>query len=236
LEKQKTMSKKFCIIGLGYFGKNLALDLSAAGAEVLAIDNHQEIIDEIGDRVTHAVCMDSTDKKTLVSMGLKSMDAVVVAIGEGFESSVMTTALLQEIGVKKIYARVISAVQERLLGLMNIHDLLVPEADAAAQLAERLLIPGVLASFGISKEYGIFEIETPARFVDKKITETRLREEYNLNLVTIIRDKKRPNLMSRIAHKDDNSLGVPSPDTIIQQGDVLVLFGREIEIKKILED
>jgi trk/ktr system potassium uptake protein len=230
------MSKKFCVIGLGYFGKNLALQLSRAGAEVIAIDFHEEIVDKIGDEVTHAVCMDATDKKGLISLGLGSMDAVIVAIGEGFEASIMTTALLQEIGVKKIYARVISAVQERLLRLMNISELLVPEADSANHLASRLLIPGVISSFGISAEYGIFEILAPKNFVGIQIIETKLREEFNLNLVTIIRNDKKPGIIDRMLRKDDKALGVPSPETIINEGDILVLFGREKDIKKILEN
>ena len=127
--------KKFCVIGLGYFGLNLALRLSESGAEVLAIDIDQEKVNLIADRVTHAVCMDTTDLTTLKSMGIEEMDAAIVAIGEGFESSLMTSALLQEIGVKNIYNRVISSVHERLLKLMGISHLLVPEADAAAKLA-----------------------------------------------------------------------------------------------------
>ena len=117
--------KKFCVIGLGYFGLNLSLILSREGAEVLSIDNDMERVDMVSDNVTHSICMDSTDERALRSIGLKDMDAVIVAIGEGFQSSIMTTALLQEIGVKRIYNRVTSPIHERLLKLMGIQDLLV---------------------------------------------------------------------------------------------------------------
>ncbi|MFA6571191.1 MAG: TrkA family potassium uptake protein, partial [Bacteroidota bacterium] len=132
--------KRFCVIGLGYFGQYLALKLSEAGAEVLAIDRDEDRVDAISDKITYAVTMDSTDAKTLHSLGLQDMDAVIVAIGEGFESSILTTAVLQEIGVKRILNRITSPIHERLLKLMSIDELLVPEAEAAAQLANRLMI------------------------------------------------------------------------------------------------
>jgi len=228
-------TKKFCVIGLGHFGLNLAKILSTAGAEVLAIDNHQEKIDLIADKVTHAVCMDSTDKKTLQSLGLNDMDAVIIAIGEGFESSLMTTAIVQEFGIKKMYARVTSPVHERLLRLMNITDLLVPEADAAAQFASRLLIPGVIGSFSISKDFGIFEIKAPKIFINKTILEIDLRKKYLINLVTIKRIKKSRGLLTLAEHEEVDVMGVPKPDLIILENDILVLFGKEKDVSKLLE-
>ena len=94
--------KKFCVIGLGYFGYNLALRLAEAGAEVLAVDHHQDRIDDLADKVTLAVCMDSKDAKALKSLNLQEMDAVIIAIGKDFNNSILTTSHLQEMGVKNI--------------------------------------------------------------------------------------------------------------------------------------
>ena len=178
---------KYCVIGLGYFGYHLAISLSKAGAEVLAIDNHQDKIDDISNKVTTAICMDSTDKKTLASLELEEMDAVIIAIGEDFEGSLLTTAHLQDLGIKKIYNRRTSKVHERILNLMDVHEILVPEADAAEQLKNRLMMPGLLESFKLSSDFGIYEIETPKMFVGKTLIDINLRKEYKLNLVTIKR-------------------------------------------------
>ncbi len=227
--------KNFCVIGLGYFGMNLALKLSELGAEVLAIDNHQDKIDRISERVAHAVCMDSSDERALRSLGLKDLDAVIVAIGEGFESSIMTTAILQEIGVKNIYTRVTSPIHERLLKLMNVTNLLLPEADAAEQLASRLLMPGVLHSFMLTKEYGIFEIATPEKFFNKTLEEVNLRKKYNLNLVTLKKIKKSGGLLSLGQYEEYEIVGVPKPDLVLSEGSIMVLFGHEDDVRNLLK-
>jgi len=226
---------KLCVIGLGYFGYHLAVSLSKAGAEVLAIDNHQDKVDEISDKVTHAVCLDSTDKRVLQSLGLEEMDAVIIAIGEGFESSIMTTAHLQEFGIKRIYNRVTSKVHERLLNLMDIHELLWPEAEAAEQLKNRLMIPGIIESFKISNDYGVFEITAPKSFVGQTILETNLRKDYNLNLVTIKRMAAK-GIFGLGSNTNDNVIGVPKPDEVIKENDILVLFGRDKDIKNLLDE
>lgn len=228
-------TKKFCVIGLGYFGMHLALRLSELGAEVLAIDNHQDVIDRISERVTHAVCMNATDERALRSLGLNDMDAVIVAIGEGFESSIMTTAILQELGVKNIYNRVTSPIHERLLKLMNVTEVLLPEADAAEQLAYRLLLPGVLHSYIISNDYGIYEIETPEKFHNQKIGEIDLRRKYKLNLITIKRLKKKGGLVSLGEYEEYQVLGVPTPEQVLSEADIMVLFGKEDDVRNLLK-
>lgn len=227
---------KYCVIGLGYFGYHLAISLSKAGAEVLAIDNHQEKIDDISNKVTTAICMDSTDKKTLASLGLDEMDAVIVAIGGDFEGSLLTTAHLQDLGIKKIFNRRTSKVHERILNLMDVHEILVPEADAAEQLKNRLMIPGLIESYKLNSDFGIYEIETPKIFIGKTLIDTNLRKDYKLNLVTI----KRKNFEKKIFNQKKSEkyvvIGVPKPDEIIQDGDILVLFGQDKNIRDLLED
>lgn len=213
---------------------NLATILSKEGAEILAIDINPDRVDMISEVVTHAVCMDSTDERALKSMGLSEMDSVIVAIGEHFESSITTTALLQEIGVKKIYSRIISPVHERLLRLMGVAEMLMPEAEAASHLASRLLLEGITGSFELANDYGIFEVPIPKSFIGKTIIESNLREEYGLNLVTIKRINKAG--FNNMFHNDNVMVtGVPSPHSTLDEGDILVVFGKEKDVKNLLE-
>jgi len=218
-------TKKFCIIGCGYFGYNLALNLHSAGAEVIAIDKREDIIEKLSERLTHVVAMDTTDKKAMHKLGLNDMDAVIVAIGEGFEDSLLTTAILQELGVKKIYNRVVSDIHERLLKLMGITDLLVPESEASEHLASRLMITNLLELFKITENYGIFEIKAPAFAVNKSLIELNLRQKYKLNLVTIIRNETSKNILKSEISKVKKAMGVPEPDVFIEKDDILVLSG-----------
>ncbi len=224
---------KFCVIGLGQFGYNLAVQLSKAGAEVVAVDNHQEKIDEIADKVTLAICMDSADKTALKSLGLEEMDGVIVAIGEDFEHSIMTTAHLQELGIKKIYNRVTSKVHRRLLELMNIHELLLPESDAALQLTHRLMNPGLLDFLSLDSEHSIFEVKVPKKFIGKTLMESNLREDYELNLVTIKRKIIKHGLFKSTEVYE--AIGVPKPNEIFQEGDILILFGINKNLKELMD-
>jgi trk system potassium uptake protein TrkA len=219
-------TKKFCIIGLGYFGSNLAIKLTESGAEVLAIDIDMDKIESISDKVTVAIQLDATDKTALMAQGLKDFEAVIVAIGEGFESSITTTAILQEIGVKLIYNRIISPLHERLLTLMGIHNLLVPEAEAAEHLAKQLITPGLIDTFPLSKKHSIFIVNIPRKFIGLSVIDSKIRPDYNLNLVTI---KKYHENTSDVKQSilDTESIGVPMPTYIFQDNDILVLFGTE---------
>ncbi len=228
-------NSKFAVIGLGYFGLNLALRLVEEGAEVIAVDRDEQRIDHLRDKVSYVVCMDTTDMRALQRLGLRDMDAVIVAIGENFEGSLLTTALLQEIGVKRIINRVTSPTHERLLKLMNITELVVPEAEAASQLVKRLLLKGVVGAFELSREYSIIELAAPEMFIGKTLFDLNLRNRYSLNLVTIKRIERKRGLLTLGEQEVVRIIGVPTPETVIEEHDILVLFGREKDIKRLYD-
>lgn len=225
-------NSKFCVIGLGYFGFNLALYLTEQGAEVIAIDNKEERTDLLKDRVAVPVTADATDFKTLKNLGVAEMDAVIVAIGEGFEASINTLYNLQELGVKKIFARVISPIHERLVKLMNIQEILLPEAEAAKHLANRLIIPDLIDFIELDNHFGIFETAAPDDFIGQTLTQVNLRKNYNLNLVTIKKDSKK-GIFGK--HEWGSIIGIPNPEYVFNNKDVLVLFGSKNDIEKFLQ-
>lgn len=227
--------KKFCVIGCGFYGLNLALQLTAEGAEVIAVDERNEVIDSIAAQVAHAIKMDTTDKTALKSLPLDEFDAVVVAIGKNFENSILTTALLQEIGVKKLFTRVTTQIHERILRLMGITELLLPESDAAVQLSTRLMNPGILHAFDITKEFGVFEISAPEQFVNKTIQDLELRRKFRLNVVTVKTKVSKQGLLSKGEREKFEIVGVPSPDYKFTKDDNLIVFGKEADLKKVLE-
>ncbi|MBC8040666.1 MAG: TrkA family potassium uptake protein, partial [Opitutaceae bacterium] len=138
---------KCCIIGLGVFGKNLALNLAQLGAEVLAIDRREENISLIKDEVGAAVVMDFEDTSPLARLAINEMDAVIIAIGDDFECSMAMTVKVQELGAKRIVCRVLSPMHARLLRLLKVDRLVVPEEVAARGLAHSLLMRGVVDGF-----------------------------------------------------------------------------------------
>ncbi len=229
------MALRVAIIGLGHFGRNLAVDLTEMGCEVIAVDRDMGKVEAVQNRVALAVALDATEQAPLRKLGLRDVDVVVVAIGEDFQSSLLTTASLQEIGVQRIINRVISPVHERLLRLMGIHEMILPEAEAARALAHRLLLGKVQKAFELSPEYSIVEVDAPQHFVGKTVHQLQLRERYGLNLVTIKRREHSPGLLSLRRSEHVRVLGVPTPEMVIQAHDVLVLFGREQDLQRMLE-
>lgn len=229
-------NRKFGVIGLGYFGLNLAINLADKGAEVIAVDLDPIRVELVNNKVTLAVALDSTDKAALEGIGIKDMDAVIVAIGENFEASINTTAILQELGVKRIFNRVISPIHERLLKLMNVEELLVPEAEAALHLANRLNIAGLLEAYEMDDEHSIFEINIPEQFIGKTVAESKLRQNHALNLVTVKRVIIKKGLMTLGQKASIAVTGVPDPNLIFKEGDVLVLFGKEKDVELLLEE
>jgi len=226
-------TKKFCVIGLGYFGSNLARSLTKNGAEVLAIDKNIKRVEEVQDEVAVAVVLDSTDKDALSSQGVQDFDAVIVAIGEGFESSITTTSILQELGVKNIYNRMVSKLHARLLKLLGIENILLPEAEAADHLARRFVMPGLIDTFPLSHSHSIFVVKSPKRFIGKTIRESNLRIEYNLNVVTI---KKLASVFNQTSDSvfEAETIGVPDPSYRFEENDLLVLFGNDKDLRNFL--
>ncbi len=214
--------KKIAVIGLGIFGRNLSIELAEGGAEVLAIDISEEKINEINHPNITAVKLDSTDVKELERFGIKDMDAVVVTIGENFESLLLTCMLLKELGAKKIIARANEVIHKKILKSIGIReeDIISPEEEVAKRLSKLLLSDGFIEFFEIEKDYEIAWIKAPKSFIGKTIRELELRKNYNVLLVTIVKNKK--------------PIGVPEPDTKIENDDELLLFGRDKDIKKIM--
>ncbi len=224
---------KFCIIGLGYFGKNLALALARGRTEVLAVDILPAKVDEVKDDVSHAVIADTSQREAVDKLPLADMDAVIVAIGENFEGSILTVAHLQECGAKRIIARVINPIHEKLLRLMKIEEVILPEAESAQRMAQSLM-RGVLNSLDLTGGFIIIEAKSPEWLIGRTLKESGLRSTYKLNLITV-RKAASPQMQIITRKTEHELIGVPPADYRFEQGDLLVLFGMETRIHDFLK-
>lgn len=227
--------QKIAVIGLGHFGLPLVQRLTEKGAEVLALDHNEDRVELVRDKVAHAVVVDTTDLRALSQLGLAEFDAVVVAIGDHFESSLLTTAHLQELGVKRIINRVLSPVHERLLKLMQINELIVPEGEAASQLARKLSLKGVIEHLDVSDNYSIVEAQMPRWACGKTLQEMDLRKKYKLNLITIIRKvEDSEEMLSQGKKANKRVVGIPDGNLKFSPEDILVLFGKNEDLQDFL--
>jgi trk system potassium uptake protein TrkA len=227
------MGYKYAVIGLGQFGTAIARKLSERGAEVLAIDNDEQHIEKIKDEVAYAVTLDSTDKKALISQGIKDMEAVVVAIGENFEALLLTVVYLNELGINRVIARANSPQQRMILEQMGVSEILSPEDEVGTVVAERLINPNILSFLQLPDDYEIVEIKAPRGIVGRTLDNIGLRDKYKLTVITIKRefDEEKNGEMC----KEQHVLGVPSSSTVIQESDTLMAFGRIKDIEKFID-
>jgi trk system potassium uptake protein TrkA len=226
------MRSKFAVIGLGKFGSSIARALANNGAEVLAIDKLPEKVEEIKDEVAYAVAFDTTDAKSLRAQNIHEMDAVVVAIGEDFEAMLLTTVKVMEMNVKRVIARAANRQQRIILEKVGVKEILSPEDEVGKTVAEMLLHPTLKSFLRLPDDYEIVEIDTPPKIANKTLGEIRLREKYNINLVTIRRKFKEK--VNGNYETVEHIVGVPRADTQLNVTDILVVLGKSKDVERFI--
>ena len=224
---------KYIVLGLGHFGKSLAIHLTEQGHEVIAVDKSLTIVEQLKDKITHTVCMDTTDREAMTSLPLKDSHAVIVAIGEDEGASLLTTALLKQLQVQRIIGRVVSELQKTVLQAMQIDEYIMPEEEAAERLAMRLDNADIIDSFKVSDRYSIVETRVPDKYVGMSLKEANLTNVYKVIVLTTVKSYER-NVKGKMVHYKEAS-GIASFDTILEENDLLVLFGELSDIKRLIQ-
>ncbi len=226
-------NNQFVVIGIGQFGEAIARSLSKKGAEVMAIDKSQEVVDYIANDVAYAVALDSTDKKALISQNIQKFDAVVIAIGEDFEELLLTAVNLIELNIPRIIVRAKGLVNRKILEKLGLKEIFSPEFEVGAVVAERLLHPTMISFLDLPDNFMITEIKAPKAIIGQTLGDIQLRESYNINLVTI---------KNEVEERDHNEMvirqhikGVPHRTTVIEENDSLVIFGSAKDVEKFIE-
>ncbi|MBE6418781.1 MAG: TrkA family potassium uptake protein [Akkermansiaceae bacterium] len=230
---------KFVIIGLGQFGRALALYLTDNGYEVTVLERQESAVDEIKNSVADARVGDATDPRVLQRLDLVGDDThVIVAVGENFmERSILLIAQLKELGVKNLYARAVNDLQARVLRLIGVKDLFRVEDVAARQLADRFINEGLMRLRKIDAKHSLAEVKLPDEWIGKTLMEVDMRKKNRINLLTIRRGK------ADIAEESDDVLStpeqpvidMPEPTLEFKQGDVLVVFGKDENLQEFVK-
>jgi trk system potassium uptake protein TrkA len=201
---------KFCIIGLGRFGFQLAESLAKQGMEVLGIDKDEAIVSSIKDKVTQAVCLDIRNEESLLSVGIEEMDTVIVAMGEDFEQSVLITALLKKrLNIPYVIARSTNAIHDDILRLVGANKVVLPERYVGKRLAINLSLPFV-ELIHITDTFSITQLRAPKDFIGKTIGDLDLLKTRHISCTAV---------------KKGEDIVLVSPDYVIMENDVLLLAG-----------
>lgn len=213
--------KRVVVIGLGIFGFHIAKELYENGMEVIAIDKSKELIQKIKDFSSKAVVADAREREVLESIGIQEDDIVIVSFGEDLSSSTLLTLHLKELNVRRIIVKAPNEDHKRILQKVGATEVIIPEREMAGKVARSLISPNVIDYIPVSEDYNISEIAPPASFIGKSIAELNLRNRYHIEVIAI-----RDVLSDRITL-------VPQASFVIKDSDILVVIGKEPDIKKI---
>lgn len=214
--------RQIAVIGCGQFGSSVALTLTDLGHEVLAIDRSEEVIDNLKDKVAHAVVCDVTIEGSLKELGISNFDVVVIGMATDFEASVMATVTAKDLGVKRVIAKVQEQLHGRVLTRVGADKVVIPEKEIGIRLAHNLNNRSTLEFIELSKEYSIMEIEVPTSWYNMSIEDLRIREKTGVNVVAI--------------KTGDNVDVSPGPKAKFREKQSVLLIGKEKDIKKIEND
>jgi trk system potassium uptake protein TrkA len=205
--------ENFIVIGLGRFGTAVARELCELGKQVLAMDLDRDLVQDVADKVTHAVVGDARDPDVLQSLGIKEYDCAIVAIGSDVGSSALVAMRLKEAGVPKVVCKARSHVHRRLLEKIGADRVVFPEHEMGIKVAQGLAHSNIINFIELSPEYGIVEVDLPNGWAGRTIRDLDIRAKFEVNVIAIRRG-------------DDINVS-PGADCVLVQGDRLLVLGED---------
>ena len=210
--------KNILLVGVGRFGRHIAIQLAQMGHQVMAVDKKEDRVNAVLDFVTNAVIGDSTNEEFLKSLGVGNYDVCMVCIGDDFQSSLETTSLLKELGAKKVVSRAARDVHAKFLLRNGADEVVYPERQLAKWSAIRYTSDHIFDYVELGKEYSIFEIEIPNEWDGKTVSAIDIRGRFGINIMAIRRDGR----------LDINI----TPDMVLTAGCHMLVLGSNKNIEK----
>ena len=211
----------YAVFGLGSFGAKLALELSKAGHNVLVCDVNQNKVDDFSTKVAEAVVGDVSNPDTVRELNVSKFDAVILGMSSFFEKQVLALTLLKQEGAKRVLAKAVSDIQERILYRLGADEVIQPEKDVASRLAQRLSLANISDIMDF-RGSAIAEVQVPSGMAGRTLRELDLRRQYNITVL----------LLRKPESAEDT---FPGPDAVLEKGDALTVFGGRKEIVKLFK-
>ncbi len=181
------MNRSYAIFGLGHYGQAVARELSTHGAEVLAVDIDESVVNALAADIPLCKCADVTDPDVIRQLAIGSFDTVIIAMANNLEASVMATMLCKEAGVKTVIAKCSDDMHRRILSRVGADRVVFPEREAGSRLAQNLLSAGFVDMIELSRDLSIVEVNVQSGWVGKNLIELNLRRRYEWNVVALRR-------------------------------------------------
>lgn len=215
-------AKSFAVIGLGKFGRSIAYELAAGGAQVLGIDTNEELVDEAAEYIDCAVKADVCDAGTMATLGLSNMDGVVVAITGSLNASIMGTILAKEAGVPYILCKSQDEIHTRILEKVGATKIVVPEKETGVRYARSMISGGFIDLFELSDRIRMVEMKPKSDWVGHTLRELNLPRREKINVVAIRRD-------------GELTVG-PDPDKPLARDITMIITADRRQLSKLMDD
>ncbi len=185
-----SIHKSYAVLGLGRYGFAVAKELIGSGAEVLAVDKKQSLVDAAADEIPLCKCADVTDADVIERLGISNFDVAIISMANSLESSVMAISLCKQAGVPTVIAKCANEMHKQIMLQVGADKVVFPEQESGIRLAKNLLSSGFIDMVELSDKFGLVEINVRDEWVGKTLHELNLRKKYSLNVVAIKSNNK----------------------------------------------
>lgn len=185
-----SLNKTYAIFGLGRYGVSVAKELVRNGAEVIAVDSNENIVNSLVNELPFCKCADTTNKEVLTKLGITNVDTVIVAMAGNIEASVMTVLLCKELGVPNVIAKCSNEMHFKILTKVGADKVVFPEKESGTRQAKNLLSSGFMDVIELSTEVSMIELDVKKDWIGKTLLELNLRKKYSINVIAVKSDNK----------------------------------------------
>jgi trk system potassium uptake protein TrkA len=212
--------QRYVVIGLGNFGAATAEALHEARHDVLAVDTSETAVDRIAPFVSRAVVADGRSVKALERVGAKGADAGIVSTGDDITASILATMALRDLGVRDVYAKVISTEHARVMEKLGVAETIFPERDSGQRLATRIGSRAILNYVRLGAGFGVQEMAVPEPWVGQSLSELQLPQRFRISVIA------RHDVLT------DEMVTVPDPHAPLKESDTLLVAGKEVDLAR----
>lgn len=214
-----SINKSYAVFGLGKYGIAVAKELVNHGADVLAVDSNQRIVNEAASFLPLCKCADVTDEEVIEQLAIRNFDVVIIAMGSSLEASVMATALCKEAGVPRVIAKCTDGMHRKILSKVGADEIVLPEEESGIRFAQNLLSSGFIDLINLSDEVSVIELALKPEWVGKTLLQLNLRKKYSINVVAI-------------KQNDNISIDI-DPERVLESDMKLIVIATNEKLKKL---
>ena len=185
-----SINKSYAVFGLGRYGLAVAKELVRSGADVLAVDSNEAVVNDVIEDLPICKCADVTDPDVIKNLAISNVDTVIIGIASNLEASVLATTLCKEAGVKTVIVKCANEMHQKILSRIGADMVVFPENESGTRLAKNLLSSGFVDLVELSNEVSMVEFEVKKDWVAKTLLELNLRKKYAINVIAINKDGK----------------------------------------------